>query len=143
MLSVQRLSISRDRDNFMRLLGVNIPDNKKIEYALPYFYGIGLTSSRKILQQTKINPDKRTKDLTSDELNKIKEYIEKDYKIEGELRQVIKQNINLLKELQAYRGVRHMRRLPVRGQRTKTNSRTVRGNVRKTAGSGKRKVELK
>ncbi|MEK7114898.1 MAG: 30S ribosomal protein S13 [Patescibacteria group bacterium] len=127
----------------MRLLGVNIPDNKKIEYALPYFYGIGLTSSRKILQQTKINPDKRTKDLTSDELNKIKEYIEKDYKIEGELRQVIKQNINLLKELQAYRGVRHMRRLPVRGQRTKTNSRTVRGNVRKTAGSGKRKVELK
>lgn len=127
----------------MRLLGVNIPDGKKVEYALPYFYGIGLTSSRKILQQTKINPDKRTKDLTPDELSKIKEYIEKNYKIEGELRQVIKQNVNLLKELQAYRGIRHMRRLPVRGQRTKTNSRTVRGNVRKTAGSGKRKVELK
>lgn len=127
----------------MRLLGVNIPDNKKVEYALPCFYGIGLTSSRKILQQAKINPDKRTKDLTPDELNKIKEYIEKNYKVEGELRQIIKQNVNLLKELQAYRGVRHMRRLPVRGQRTRTNSRTVRGNVRKTAGSGKRKVELK
>ncbi len=127
----------------MRLLGVNIPDNKKVEYALPYFYGIGLTSSRKILQQTKINPDKRTKNLTPDELSKIKEYIEKNYKVEGELRQVVKQNIAMLKELQAYRGMRHMRRLPVRGQRTKTNSRTVRGNVRKTAGSGKRKVELK
>jgi len=127
----------------MRLMGVNIPDNKKVEYALPYFYGIGLTSSRKILQQTKINPDKRTKDLTPDELSKIKEYIEKNYKVEGELRQVIKQNVQMLKELQAYRGIRHMRRLPVRGQRTKTNSRTVRGNVRKTAGSGKRKVELK
>jgi len=124
-------------------MGVNIPDNKKVEYALPYFYGIGLTSSRKILQQTKINPDKRTKDLTPDELSKIKEYIEKNYKVEGELRQVIKQNVQMLKELQAYRGIRHMRRLPVRGQRTKTNSRTVRGNVRKTAGSGKRKVELK
>ena len=110
---------------------------------MPYFYGIGLTSSRKILQQTKINPDKRTKDLTPDELSKIKEYIEKNYKVEGELRQVIKQNVQMLKELQAYRGIRHMRRLPVRGQRTKTNSRTVRGNVRKTAGSGKRKVELK
>ncbi len=142
MLFVKRRNTNRGKDN-MRLLGVNIPDNKKVEYALPYFYGIGLTSSRQILKQTKIDPDKRTKDLTPDELNKIKEHIEKNYKVEGELRQVIKQNIGMLKELQAYRGIRHMRHLPVRGQRTKTNSRTVRGNVRKTAGSGKRKVELK
>ena len=127
----------------MRILGVNIPDNKKIEYALPYFYGIGHSSSQKILKAIKIDPNKRAKDLTPDELNKIKEHIEKNFKVEGELKQIIKQNINLLKELQAYRGVRHMRRLPVRGQRTRTNSRTVRGNVRKTAGSGKRKVELK
>jgi small subunit ribosomal protein S13 len=87
--------------------------------------------------------NKRAKDLTADELSKIKEYIEKNYKVEGELKQIIKQNIGMLKDLQTYRGTRHMRRLPVRGQRTKTNSRTVRGNVRKTAGSGKRKVELK
>ena len=87
--------------------------------------------------------DKRAKDLTADELSKLKEYIEKNYKVEGELKQIIKHNIGMLKELQTYRGARHMRRLPVHGQRTKTNSRTVRGNVRKTAGSGKRKVELK
>ena len=108
-----------------------------------YLYGIGRSLSQKILAATKIDPNKRAKDLTPDELSKIKEYIEKNYKIEGELRQVIKQNINMLKDMKAYRGVRHMRHLPVRGQRTKTNSRTVRGNVRKTAGSRKRKTELK
>lgn len=127
----------------MRLLGVNIPDNKRVEVALTYFYGVGRTLSNKILKATKISPNKRTKDLSPVEVNLIKTYIEKNFKVEGELRQVIKQNIGLLKDLQAYRGVRHMRHLPVRGQRTKTNSRTVRGNVRKTAGSGKRKVELK
>jgi len=127
----------------MRLLGINIPDNKRIEIALTYLYGIGLTLSRDILTNTKIDMNKRAKDLTSDELSKIKEYVEKNYKVEGELKQIIKQNIMMLKELQTYRGNRHMRKLPVRGQRTKTNSRTVRGNVRKTAGSGKRKTELK
>lgn len=127
----------------MRLLGVNIPDNKRVEVALTYFYGVGRSFSNKILQATKINPNKRTKDLNPTEVNLIKTYIEKNFKVEGELRQIIKQNINLLKDLRAYRGVRHMRHLPVRGQRTKTNSRTVRGNVRKTAGSGKRRVELK
>jgi len=127
----------------MRLLGINIPDNKKVEISLMYLYGIGRSLSQKILAATKIDPNKRAKDLTPDELSKIKEYIEKNYKIEGELRQVIKQNINMLKDMKAYRGIRHMRHLPVRGQRTKTNSRTVRGNVRKTAGSGKRKTELK
>ncbi len=127
----------------MRIIGVNIPDAKKIEYALPYIYGVGLTVSRKILHATKIDPAKRAKDLTQDEVGKIKEFIEKNFKVEGELRTVIKQNIQLMKEMLTYRGMRHSRHLPVRGQRTKTNSRTVRGNVRKTAGSGKRKVDLK
>jgi small subunit ribosomal protein S13 len=127
----------------MRLLGINIPDNKRIEVALTYFYGIGLSLSKKILTETNIDPNKRTKDLNSDELNKIKNWIESHIKIEGALRQEIRQNINRLKEINCYRGVRHIKKLPVRGQRTKTNSRTVRGNVRKTVGSGKRKIELK
>jgi len=127
----------------MRIVGVNIPDNKRIEAALTYLYGIGFSLARKILETVKIDMNKRAKDLLPEEINRIQDYIEKNYKVEGELRQLIKQNINMLKELQAYRGIRHMRHLPVRGQRTRTNSRTVRGNVRKTAGSGKRKVELK
>ncbi len=127
----------------MRISGINIPDNKRIEIALTYLYGIGRTLSQKILTGTGIDWNKRAKDLTPDEVNKISSFMEKNYKVEGELRQIIKQNINLLKDLQSYRGMRHSRRLPVRGQRTKTNSRTVRGNVRKTAGSGKRKTELK
>lgn len=126
----------------MRIVGVNIPDTKRIEVALTYIYGIGSSLSRDILAATKISPDKRAKELNAAEINQITETIKK-YKIEGELRQIIKENISLLKDLQTYRGMRHTRRLPVRGQRTKTNSRTVRGNVRKTAGSGKRKVELK
>ncbi len=127
----------------MRLLGVNIPDNKRAVISLAYIYGIGNSRAGAILKGASINPDKLAKDLTTAELNQIKEFIDKHYKVEGELRLLIKQNISLLKDLQAYRGIRHMRHLPVRGQRTKTNSRTVRGNVRKTAGSGKRKVELK
>ena len=127
----------------MRIIGINLPDNKRVDIALTYLYGVGRTLAVKILNATKIDLAKRAKDLTQDEVSRIKEYIEKNYKVEGELRQVIKQNIALLKDLQAYRGIRHMRRLPVRGQRTKTNSGTVRGNVRKTAGSGKRKTDLK
>lgn len=127
----------------MRIGGVNIPDEKRIEVALTYIYGIGLTTARNILKETGINPDVRANKLTPDEINRIKNQIAKNYKIEGELRQEIKQNINILKELNTYRGIRHMKGLPVRGQRTRTNSRTVRGNVRKTAGSGRRKIELK
>lgn len=127
----------------MRISGINIPDNKRIEIALTYLYGIGRSLSQKILTSSGIDWNKRAKELTSEEVNKIQSLMEKNYKVEGELRQIIKQNINLLKDLQTYRGMRHSRRLPVRGQRTKTNSRTVRGNVRKTAGSGKRKTELK
>jgi small subunit ribosomal protein S13 len=127
----------------MRIFGVNIPDNKRIEIAMTYIYGIGPTLAKKSLLAVKIDLGKRAKDMTADEVLRVQNFIEKNFPVEGELRQLIKGNVARLKELQTYRGVRHMRRLPVRGQRTKTNSRTVRGNVRKTAGSGKRKVDLK
>lgn len=127
----------------MRIIGVNIPDNKKVEIAMSYIYGLGRSLANKILNEAKVNLAKRAKDLTSEEINRIQAIIERDYKVEGELRRLIKQNISRLIEIKAYRGIRHARRLPVRGQRTRTNSRTVRGNVRKTAGSGKRKIELK
>lgn len=127
----------------MRLVGINIPDEKRIDIALTYVYGIGTTSAKRICVVTKINPTKRAKELKPEEVDRIKNELEKTYKIEGELRQVLKTNIARLKEIKAYRGVRHMKKLPARGQRTKTNSRTVRGNVRHTAGSGKRKVDLK
>ena len=127
----------------MRIAGINIPDNKRIDVALRYIYGVGPMRATEIVAATGIKADKKAKDLDATEVNKIKEYIEKNWKIEGELRSIIKQNIGMLKEMGTYRGNRHARHLPVRGQRTKTNSRTVRGNTRKTAGSGKRKVELK
>jgi len=127
----------------MRIAGINVPDNKRVNIALRYIYGVGPARAEQILAITKIDPAKKAKDLNAAEINQIKDLIEKSFKIEGELRQQIKMNINLLKDMATYRGSRHQRRLPVHGQRTKTNSRTVRGNVRKTAGSGKRKVELK
>lgn len=122
----------------MRIVGVNIPDNKKIEYSLPYIYGIGLPSAKEIVEQAQIDPHKRAKDLIPQEINRLREIIEKNYKIEGDLRREIMANIKRLRELSTYRGIRHMRGLPVRGQRTKTNSRTRRGNVRKTMGSGRK-----
>lgn len=126
-----------------RVAGINIPNEKRIEAALPYIYGVGLPMSRKILKDTGINPDTRTKDLTEEELNKLRDYIDKNFKVEGQLRQQIMMNIKLLKEVASYRGIRHIRGLPVRGQRTKTNSRTRRGNVRRTAGSGRSKASDK
>lgn len=122
----------------MRIAGVNIPDNKKIEYALPYIYGIGLSSARKLVRQAQVDSGKRAKDLTAQEVNRLRDIIEKSYKIEGDLRREIMANIKRLRELSTYRGSRHIRGLPVRGQRTKTNSRTRRGNVRKTMGSGRK-----
>ena len=127
----------------MRIFGVNIPDNKRIEIALTYLYGVGRAVGLRALVAAKVDVSKKAKDLTADEILRIQNFLESNYPVEGELRQRIKVNINRLKDLQTYRGTRHARRLPVRGQRTKTNSRTVRGNVRKTAGSGKRKVDLK
>lgn len=122
----------------MRIVGINIPDNKKIEYSLPYIFGIGLPVAKQIVKTAKIDQNTRAKDLTQAEINRLREVIEKDYKIEGDLRREIMTNIKRLRELQMYRGLRHMRGLPVRGQRTKTNSRTRRGNVRRTAGSGRK-----
>ena len=122
-----------------RIAGINIPNEKRIEASLPYLYGIGLPLARKILAAVKIDSNKRTKDLTEEELNRIRDFIDKNYKVEGNLRQQVLLNIKRLKEIGAYRGIRHIRGLPVRGQRTKTNSRTRRGNVRKTAGSGRGK----
>lgn len=123
----------------VRIAGVNIPDNKRIEVALTYVYGIGLSTSRKIFKELKIDPDTRTKDLSPVEANRLREMIEKKYRVEGELRHLVKGNIKRLKEIGCYRGIRHQKGLPSRGQRTKTNTRTVRGNVRKTMGSGRKK----
>ncbi|MDD5551712.1 MAG: 30S ribosomal protein S13 [Candidatus Pacebacteria bacterium] len=123
-----------------RLLGVNIPDEKQILYSLTYIYGIGVSLAKKILKDTEINEEKRAKDLSSAELEKIKNIVEKKYKIEGELQRERMMNIKRLKEIGSWRGSRHQKGLPVRGQRTKCNSRTVRGNVRRTMGSGKIKA---
>ena len=127
----------------MRIFGVNVPDNKRIEIALTYVYGVGRAVSNRALVAAKIDGNKRAKDLTAEEILRVQNFLETNFPVEGELRQLIKRNINRLKDLGSYRGSRHARRLPARGQRTRTNSRTVRGNVRKTAGSGKRKVDLK
>jgi small subunit ribosomal protein S13 len=121
-----------------RIAGVNIPENKQIEVSLGYIYGIGRALSRKILAEVKINPQARASALTAAEINKLKDLIEKTYKIEGDLRREQMMNIKRLKDIGAWRGLRHIKGLPVRGQRTKTNTRTVRGNVRKTVGSGRK-----
>lgn len=122
----------------VRIAGVLLPPNKKIEYALPIIFGIGLTLSRKILVDAEVDGEKRTKDLSEVEVNKIREFVEKRYRVEGDLRREILGNIKHLKEIGSYRGSRHAKSLPSRGQRTKTNSRTRRGNVRRTMMSGKR-----
>jgi small subunit ribosomal protein S13 len=125
----------------VRIAGVNIPDQKRIEIALTSVYGIGLSTSRKILADLGVNPDTRAKDLTGEEANRLREAIEKKYRVEGELRHAVKMSIKRLKEIGCYRGVRHQKGLTVRGQRTKTNTRTVRGNVRRTMGSGRRSAD--
>ena len=122
----------------MRILGITVPDEKRLEIGLTVLYGIGIPTARKILKQVSIDVGKKAKDLTPDEENKIRTIIE-GMKIEGNLKREIAGNIKRLKDIKTYRGIRHMKRLPVRGQRTKSNSRTVRGNVRKTMASGKRK----
>ncbi len=126
----------------MRVAGITIPKEKRIVVSLNYIYGIGPTLSKKILAKAKISEDTRTKNLTAEQEDKLRMIIEKEYKTEGDLRREIMANIKRLKDIKSHRGIRHMKHLPVRGQRTKTNSRTVRGNTRKTMGSG-RKVETK
>ena len=125
----------------LRIAGVNIPDEKRIEVSLTYIYGIGQSVASKILDDLKISKKKRTKDLTENEQNEIRTYVEKKVKLEGELKHEVRNNIKRLKEIGCYRGTRHQKGLPSRGQRTKTNNRTVRGNVRKTMGSGRVKTE--
>jgi len=125
----------------MRIAGTNIPDNKRLEIALTYIFGIGRSRSQEILNSAKISFDKKTKELSEKEANAIRDVIGK-YRVEEELRREISSNIRRLKEIKCYRGIRHIKQLPVRGQRTKTNSRTVRPyKGRKTMGSGRKKLE--
>lgn len=124
-----------------RIAGISLPLAKRIDVALTYIYGIGTTTAKMILAETGVSADVRVKDLTEAQANKLRDAVEKGRKVEGELRREVLANIKRLKEIGAYRGSRHIKGLPVRGQRTKTNSRTIRGNVRKTMGSGKRKLE--
>ena len=126
----------------MRISGITIPEGKRLEYGLRIIYGVGHSLSLKILRSAKVDNAKKAKDLTAEEENAIRREVEL-YKIEGDLKRDISSSIKRLKDIKAYRGVRHLRGLPVRGQRTKTNSRTRRGNVRKTMGTGRRAVEKK
>lgn len=121
-----------------RIAGVNIPSNKRVVIALTYIHGIGNTKSHGILKQAQVDESIRVKDLTPDQENAIRIIVEKQNTVEGELRREVQGNIKRLKEIGSYRGSRHSKNLPARGQRTKTNSRTSRGNARKTAGSGRR-----
>ena len=121
-----------------RISGIDIPREKRVEIALTYIYGIGLTSSQKILAQTNVNPDTRVRDLTEEQVNRLREVIDRRYKVEGDLRRELTMNVKRLIEIGSYRGLRHRRNLPVRGQRTKTNARQRRG-PRKTVGARRKK----
>lgn len=121
-----------------RIAGISIPDNKQIEIGLTYIYGVGPSLSKKILKQAQIDPKRKASELSAEEISRLKDIIEKNYIIEGELRREKMMNIKRLKDIGSWRGLRHIKGLPVRGQRTKTNTRTVRGNIRKTVGSGRK-----
>ena len=125
-----------------RIAGITLP-NKRVEIALTYIKGIGRSRSNESLAKLKIDPDTRMNDLVDTVVNQLREVIEKQYRVEGELRRDVAANIKRLKEIGCYRGLRHIRSLPARGQRTKTNCRTVRGNVRRTMASGRTKVDKK
>lgn len=135
-------SINKDKDKIMRILGITIPETKRLEIGLTTLFGIGRSRAKQILDQAKIDWGVMAKDLTPAQENDIKKIIE-SLKIEGDLKREVSGNIKRLKDIKCYRGLRHIRSLPVRGQRTKTNSRTRRGNVRKTMGTGRRAVEKK
>lgn len=120
-----------------RISGIDLPKGKRIEVALTYIYGIGLSKSREILKNTNVNPDTRVRDLTEEEVNKLRTYIDKNLKVEGDLRREVALNIKRLIEIGCYRGLRHRRGLPVRGQKTKTNARTRKGK-KKTVGARKK-----
>jgi small subunit ribosomal protein S13 len=120
-----------------RIAGVDIPREKRVDVALRYIYGIGTTGARRIVTQTQVNPATKVRDLTDEEVNRIRELIDKEHTVEGDLRREVRQNIQRLIEINSYRGVRHRRGLPVRGQRTRTNARTKRGARRTVAGKKK------
>ena len=120
-----------------RIAGVDLPREKRVEAGLTYIYGVGPTVAKQILAETEVNPDTRVKDLTEAEVGKLREYIEKNVKVEGDLRREVSMNIKRLVEIGCYRGVRHRRNLPVRGQKTKTNARTRKGPKRTVAGKKK------
>ncbi|MBO2520886.1 MAG: 30S ribosomal protein S13 [Clostridia bacterium] len=120
-----------------RIAGVDLPRDKRVEVALTYIYGIGRSTSNKILAKTQVNPDTRVRDLTEDEVNRLREVIEREYVVEGDLRRQVQMNIKRLMDIGCYRGLRHRRGLPVRGQRTRTNARTRKG-PRRTIGVKKR-----
>lgn len=126
-----------------RIEGVDLPRNKRIEIALTYIFGIGPTRSQQILAATKVNPDIRVKDLTETDVNLLREYISKNYKVEGDLRREVQMNIKRLIEIGCYRGLRHRRNLPLRGQRTRTNARTRKGPKKTVAGRGRRRGATK
>ena len=126
----------------MRIQGINIPDEKRLEVALTSVFGIGRARAQSLCRKLKIDFGRKPKELNTEEEAKVREAVE-SFRLEGDLKREIGANIKRLKDIQCYRGSRHARKLPVRGQRTKTNSRTVRGNVRKTMGSGKKTVEKK
>ncbi len=126
----------------MRILGITIPEKKRLEIGLTALFGVGQSRAQKVLDEAKIDRGTKAADLTTEQENEIRRIIEK-FKIEGDLKRDVSGNIKRLKDIKAYRGIRHARALPVRGQRTKTNSRTRRGNVRKTMGTGRRAVEKK
>ena len=120
-----------------RIAGVDIPREKRVEIALTYIFGIGLTRSRQVLERTRVSPDTRVKNLTEDEVGRMREFIDRNFKVEGDLRREVDMNIKRLIEIGCYRGMRHRRNLPVRGQRTRTNARTRRGPKRTVAGKKK------
>ena len=120
-----------------RIAGVDIPRDRRVEAALPVIYGIGPTTARQILQRTNVNPDTRVRDLTEDEVNRLREIIDREHKVEGDLRREVNLNIKRLMEIGCYRGLRHRRNLPVRGQRTRTNARMRKGPRRTVAGRRK------
>lgn len=122
-----------------RIEGVDLPRNKRAEVGLTYLFGVGPTRAREILAATKVNPDTRIKDLTEAEVTAIREFISKNYKVEGDLRREQQMNIKRLIEIGSYRGLRHRRNLPVHGQRTRTNSRTRKGSKKTVAGRGRRR----
>ncbi len=124
----------------MRISGITIPDNKRLEFGLTAIFGIGRATAVKILTEAGVSPQKKPTEISADEENAVRKLIE-GMKTEGTLKREVSANVKRLKDIKAYRGNRHARKLPTKGQRTKTNSRTVRGNVRKTMGSGKRKLE--